>query len=822
MLATNNSAGVTKADIFKQSQRNRLSDYLPWLIADENNRYLNMDNTEGYIWECTPLAFSFPFIKKFESLLKAPIPEKTVIQFILYADPNVSPILDRYRANKMIDNDLVQKNVEQYTKHIEKGNKGLKSLYGIPSRDFRVFVTIKHEKTISEEMVAIFEEGLKSAGLAPRRLPPSKLAQWMRNLFNDPYSAQPNNYDAEVPLRKQIIDADNVIDFSIVPAKIGNSYFRCLTPKVPCGRIDSIKANSLLGGHKGLQDDMNQIACPFMYTMTIIVDDKKHKEEISTRATTTMMQKAGGQFAKKLAKRIDEYSKAIDKMDNQEKYYKVIPKLWLFSHSKDELNEMTARTRSMWEEADFVMQQESRLAKILFISALPFGFYHVDDNIDRIDRHFYLSSGEIARLLPVQTEFRPVCEPVLLFIGRKGQLLPMDLFSKRATNYNFVVSAQSGGGKSFSLNNLCNSYYSAGAAVRIIDLGGSYYKSCKIAGGRYLDFDKEKIVSNPFDFFGDKEDIERCKITCRNILSEMVYSASGAKMTEIEWTLLSKAIEWVDKQGNNEHGVDSIKEYLKSFPEHYDEDGDIADPSKLDFAISTARQMAFNISEFTTKGRYGHFFNGKSTFNISKDHFVVLELESLQGNSELLGVVMLQMMNAVTQDLYLSKRERPRFILFEEAATILKKQGNKDLSRLAHVIEEGYRRARKYKGSFGVVLQSLLDTMDFGPVGKVILSNANFKFYLASSDYAKAAEEKIIPYEGVDLDILMSVKNNNPNYSEMFIDSPLGAGVARLTVDPWTYWVNTSDPDQVTQYFSCIENGMSNIEAISKLSGIRI
>jgi conjugal transfer ATP-binding protein TraC len=110
--------------------------------------------------------------------------------------------------------------------------------------------------------------------------------------------------------------------------------------------------------------------------------------------------------------------------------------------------------------------------------------------------------------------------------------------------------------------------------------------------------------------------------------------------------------------------------------------------------------------------------------------------------------------------------------------------------------------------------------MDFGPVGKVILSNAAFKFYLASGDYEKAAQEKIIPYQGVDLDILTSVKNNNPNYSEMFIDSPEGAGVARLTVDPWTYWVNTSDPDQVKQYFDLTKAGMSDMEAISRLSGV--
>lgn len=821
MFDTNARAGVTRADIYKQSQRNRFSDFLPWLVADEQNRYLNMDNTEGYIWECIPLAFSFPYIQKFESLFKAPIPERTIIQFILYADPNVSPMLERYRANKNLKSEIVEKNVEQYAQHLEKGNRGIKSLHGIPTRNFRVFVTIKNEKPLSEEMIAIFEEGLKSAGLAPKRMQPSALAQWMRNILNDPYSPQSNNHDPTVPLRKQLIKAETEIDFSKNPAKIGNTYFRCLTPKVTCGNISSLKANTLLGGYEGIQDDQNQISCPFLYSMTIVVDEKRHKDEISSRATTTMMQKAGGTFAKKLGKRIEEYSVALDKIDRQEKYYKVIPKLWILSEDENELNEMTARANRMWQAANFEMQQETKIAKILFIASLPFGFYHIDDNIDRIDRHFYLSSADIARLLPVQTEFRPVCDPVLMYVGRKGQLLPLDLFSKRATNYNFVVSALSGGGKSFTLNNLCNSYYSAGAAVRIVDLGGSYYKSCKIAGGRYLDFDKEKLISNPFDFHGDLEDIERGKSTCATIVSEMVYSSSGIPMKETESTLLSKAIQWVHKDGRNESGIDGTREYLATFPKHFDDDGIFGETNNLEFAINSAREMAFNLSEFSSKGRYGRFFNGRSTFDISKDSFVVLELESLLSNPELLRVVMLQMMNAVTQDLYLSKRDRARFILFEEVATILKQQGTKDLSRLAAIIEEGYRRARKYKGSFGVVLQSLLDTEDFGPVGKVILSNASFKFYLASSDYGQAAQKKIIPYEGIDLEILKSVKNNNPNYSEMFIDSPLGAGVARLTVDPWTYWVNTSDPDDVKNYFRCIEQGMTNIEAISKLSGVR-
>lgn len=822
MFSTNEKAGLTREQLRLETQREKLSDYLPYLFADKNNKYLCMDNTEGYIWECQPLAFSAPFVQKLETLFKASMLEKTVIQFILYADPNIAPIVSKYRANKISNDPLTAASVDQYAKHLETGARGVKSMFGIPLRNFRVFACMKNEKEIDENSISIVEECLRAARLAPVRMQPSALLSFLRNLFNDPYGNSNGVYDAKIPLRKQIILANTEQDFRKSPAKIGNCFFKCLTPKVPFGTITSVSANKLIGGYEGLSDDLNQIACPFLLSMNIIVDNINYRSEIQSKATMTLMQKAGGSLAKKLGKRIAEFTNAIDKIESGENYYKVITTFILFSENEDTLNEMAAKAKRIWNEFDCQLQEETKLLKILFLSSLPLGFYHVDDNLLNIDRHFYMTGKEITRLLPVQADFKTQCNPVMLFPTRKGNLVPLDLFTKATKNYNFCVSASSGSGKTFSLNNLCNSYHSAGAAIRIVDLGAGYKKSCKLAKGRYIDYQGEKVVSNPFDFFGDEEDITLGMVTCRNILAEMVYSLSGAQMTEVEWSLLSAAIDDVHAKGNHEAGVDSVIHYLKRFPKDYPlAEGELA--TDLDFAISTARKMAMCLFEFGRKGKYGNYFNGKSTFDISNDQFVVLELESLKNNSELLGVVSMQMMNSVTQDLYLSKRgEKTRFILFEEAATILKEQGHKDLSRFAKMIEEGYRRARKYQGSFGVVLQSILDTLDFGPVGQVILSNASFKFYLESPDYAKASELKVIPYEGVQLQILQSVKNNNPYYSEMFIDSPLGCGVVRVNVDKWTHAVNTSDPQDMHAYESLIEQGFSNVEALSKISGVKL
>ena len=73
--------------------------------------------------------------------------------------------------------------------------------------------------------------------------------------------------------------------------------------------------------------------------------------------------------------------------------------------------------------------------------------------------------------------------------------------------------------------------------------------------------------------------------------------------------------------------------------------------------------------------------------------------------------------NAVTQELYLSARDRPRFVLCDEAAQFMTRSDGQDLSRLAEAFSQGYRRARKYRGSFGIVLQSMNDLMLFGGTG---------------------------------------------------------------------------------------------------------
>lgn len=810
--------GATKRGVELMARRNKLSDYLPWIqYIDEHQMFLNLDDTVGWIWEIQPLTFcGMKQVKGFESLLKQSFPKGTVMQWILYPDHDISPTLDAYLADKTRDDKLAQISSFQYAEQLRKGVSGMSKAHGIPTRNFRSFMCLKSPNDLDMDDIAVIEETMQGIGLAPRRWTPADLMEWSRQFFNGFDTKKDRSYTTGKPLRKQIIDPDSTFDFSDEPAQLGHRFGRCITPKVLGSEIDPLKTNTMFGGIMGMQDDTQQITSPFLYSLNILFDNAE--QGISHKMNIMSSMRVAGGLAKALGRRLDELNWALDTLADGDRFLNIVPTMWVFGDTPEEVASSSARVERIWKQSsDITPQTEKHINQALFISSLPFGFYNLPGNLEIMDRHFVQSAKATARMIPCQGDFKGSANPRLLYTGRKGQLAGLDLFDPRANAHNFLVSAETGAGKSFSLNNLVQNYYNAGAKIRLADIGGSFKKGALINRGRYMEFGKEHICINPYDFaYGDDQDYQQGIAAAVNVVAEMAYSASGGTMKETEWSLIKQASRWVMEMEYQVEGMDAIHRFLSKYPDGIDEEIPITKD-----IIEDAHRLAFNLTDFTSKGAYGRFFCGKSTFDISSDEYVVVELESLRSNPELFGVVVMQVMNNITQDLYLGDRSTQTFILFEETASLLNQVGNKDLSRLGNMIEEGYRRARKYTGAFGVVLQSLLDLHQFGKVGQVIKANATFKFLLQGNTYPKAIDDKLINFSGLDADLLESVKNNPPQYSEMMIDSPIGRGVVRFFADPWTYWLNTSKGTEVQMFETLLEQGNSPYQAMQKLTGIR-
>jgi len=827
---------LKQSDLDKMTRRTPFSAFLNYLAYDPGLEvYLNQDGSYGLLWECTPVIYAGPkTITALEGLFRAGLPKDSVLQLLFHADSHIEPILERYRNCRSRDMAIVSSNTEAVVDFLTKGKKGLKACGNIPVRHFRLFVAIKmpgdcadfaglRDGTAKENASPLLDikrqiyETLKAALLSPRHMPPADLLEWSRRLLNSYPENYPEqnmpSYNSSSPIRKQIITSDTVIREEADHMHIGDNYFCCTTPKVIPNKIDPLQTNSLFGGIWGVVSDADQIKTDFLYCFNIVFEASLEMK-LHAKCNLILNQQAIGSLSPTLRRKQEEYLAATDDLERGEKFVKVIPIFWVWSDDLEQAKDSCTRVRRLWENNGYVMQQDKMIIKILFLSSLPFGLYTTGKNIENLERDFVAPVPSVAPILPVQGDFAGSGgQPKLIFTGRKGQLVSLDFFDANATNQNVFCCATSGSGKSFQVNFIAFNYYACGALVRIIDIGGSYKKIANMLGARYLDFQPDiNICLNPFTFIREPE--EELKSVAA-VFAQMAYSNSDTKKCDdTEMNLVRNAVRWAWQKKGQQADSDAVYEFLMKFPNAPGSDLDeMAGNTTL---IEAARKLAFNIREFTSHGFHGRFFVGPSTFDIRRDEFVVLELENLKIQPDLYRVVTLLIINGVTQDLYLSDRSRPRLIIFDEAWQFLGKG-----AMIAPVINEGYRRARKYNGSFMVITQSLLDLESFGEVGKVINSNSAFKIYLESSDFDQAQKKGLIDYDNFTLKLLKSVKSNPPRYSELFFDTPFGVGVARLVVNDYAYFIYTSKASEIALIEQMAREGKSHHEAILEMVKLR-
>jgi conjugal transfer ATP-binding protein TraC len=810
---------LERSELRKMVYRNSFSRYLPWIAYDEKEKlFYNVDNTIGVMWECLPgLFFSEKDMQVLEGLFKIGYPEGSVMQFILMADSYIDPLIRTYLERKKYAPSFVLKAMENLAKYY----KDSKALDRLPSRWFRLFVTLKVPENeflrISFPDICVsVEEILRAVGLFPRRVDAGSLLALMRRYF-DIYDEDVYEYCLYTEIRKQILTPDVKIQVEDKHIKTGENYWRCLTPKSLPAQLDIFWSGFLTGSYEGVSGDVSQINSPFfMMVWNILFRDLKAK--ITTKANVVITQQSLGTFVAALARRKEEFMKVFADMEEGTRYYEVIPILWVKGKNKDEVREAVFRAKRLWESTGAVMQEEEILLMPLFIYSLPFGFYWDNKTLEFLDRTFILPSHTLPYTLPIQTDYFGTGSYALLFKGRKGQVIGFDFFTKGASNYNWYVAAPTGKGKSFLVNYIVYNYYAEGVKVRIIDIGGSYKKLVHMLGGKFIDFEPNSNISlNPFAQVREPE-YDLPVVT--TVILQMIKSQTGTLPTEKVETvtnIIRSAVNYAYKEFGNEASIDDVYRYLIEFPKYSEEYEDLcADGKEVcldDFKLITSH-LVFNLKKFTSDGVYGKWFTGKSNIDFSEDRLVVLELEALKPQRDLYSVVVLQVLNMATMDLYLSDRMSPRLVIFDEAWQFLQ-----DNELYQKIIEEGYRRARKYGGSFGIITQSFLDLEQFGGVGKVINANCEFKFFLESGDFPAAKKRGIIDYDDFTMHILNTLKYNAPKYSEVFIHSDtFGCGIVRLVVDRYSYYLFTTKPDEVAEIERMVrEEGLPYEEAIQRM-----
>lgn len=820
-------------EVAKELQRSSWGSYLPWIAYDEDTgAYLTADNCAGYIVECSPLYFAASKTADvLQGILSMPLPENSVAQFILHADEYVAPALALYRRLHESDSPLMNRATEEYLKFLSQAAvAGFDRMGNVPLKRFRLFATFKVPLTDDgklqgnqtfEEMRDTFNERLQGAMLFPRVMEPPALIEWARRMLNEEVSElTADAYDDTIPIRDQIVKAETHIEKHSTSIQFGKKFFRCATPKTFPRTVNLLQQSELVGGFMGVNDDGNQPKTPFLYCMNIIFGDLK--SYLHSKCNLMLRQETFGSWAGMQNRRKEEFLHAVDTVERGVSYARIIPTMWVWG-PEEKTQESIQRVKRIWEAKGYVMQEDRGILPILHLLSMPLGLYATKKNISLLDRDFVAPIDTIAHTLPVQADFAGGGIPRQTYIGRKGQLITIDMFDKHAQNHNFLVFGSSGAGKTFFMNDFIRQNYASGALFRMFDIGMGYEKPCNMVDGKFLRFNKDsKICLNPFT---NMVNIDDDMSFIKGMFAQMLYSGSKQmpeQDAENVYTLLGAAVKWAWETEGNDAEIDTVGQYFQEFKKHGAEfDLDCSEREECSRVyVELAYKLYHQMRPFMTDGAYGKWFNGRATFDLTSDRFVVLELEDLKPKKEIFPVVLIQLINMTTKELYERPphmRDVPIFVGIDEAHQMLPKasdMGNMELMMTAKFLEDGYRRARKYKGSFSIISQSPSDLCMWGGVGRVIYDCSAFKFLLESTGYDAAAQGGYFNYDPFTVQLLESIRRNGQNYSEIFADTPYGKGVIRLMADRFNYFMNTSDPTDNKRLFDRRNAGLAWVESI--------
>ncbi|RKT45624.1 type IV secretion system protein TraC [Thiocapsa rosea] len=729
-------------------------------------------------------------------------PPETLLQVALWTSPDVEETVARMEGLRIeTATALLRESTRRTAAYLRAGSSAPISPAGdLRLRELQVLVTAKlplaapqpsaHELRDARELQATALQVLVTAGMRPTSLTADRHVRIMTTLLNwGPQAGWRDRItpecDARRPVRDQYLDYDVGIDVDAKGITLGEQRIQTFSVKRFPDRAGFGLAARFLGdpfsGSRGVRHNA-------LITLNLYFPDPEAtRVTLTSRAQWAAHQVSGNlsHYMPRLAHNKRDFDALFARLDHGDRPLQAYLGIVLFT-APEEAAGAASNLRTYWRELGFQVLADRFFVLPLLLNCLPFG---ADRGAIRTSfRYRTLSASHAVALMPVFGDWKGTGTPVLNLIGRTGQLVDLSLFDS-ATNYNAVIAASSGSGKSFLANELLSTNLSVGGRCWVIDVGRSYANLCESLGGQFVAFTADSdIVLNPFELlhtWEEEADVIAAMVTAMAAPTEPLgdYRTAGLKRALRElWDTHGTAMN-----------VDLIAAAM------------------LACADERLQDVGVQLYPFTSRGEYGRWFHGRNTMDFSAD-LVVLELEELKGRKHLQQVILLQLIFQIQQAMYLGERSRQKLVLIDEAWDLLT-QGD-----VATFIEHGYRRFRKYNGAAITVTQSLAD-LYANPTGRAIAENSAHTLLLAQPGHAidRLKADHRLPMTAAGAEMLKTVHTVPGAYSEIMTLTDSGAGIGRLMVDPFRQLLYSTKPADVAAIRRLRERGMSVEQAINRL-----
>jgi conjugal transfer ATP-binding protein TraC len=831
-----------------ESPADQFASWLPYVAYVHDDAIFVNGDSLGFMLELMPQSGADDRMVEVLISLYSNCPAGTGLQFHLFASPHVRPQVRAYANMRTEDNDQLANSREwgrparnsnlfrslarRRFKHLTDGTqRSLTDGFHYTIRDFRLMLSVTLEGDANDagrrEELAQLRNGiattLRSASLPNRVCDAADLINWC-SLFTNPdritsTHAPDLHYDDGREIRDQIVDHDTIQDAQAN----GLHLWKEGSDQSLDVRFFSIKSfpekfalwnmGSLIGD---LMQPALQFNTPFLLTMGVHVLDPNSTRTAVQANHVRATQNAGSKMAvimPDVAKKARDWSAAAEVIDAGGALVSMYHQLALFS-APSKTTQAQETAKAIWRARGFELNADVYMHRQGLIASLPMTLspkFHGD--LRKMRRVTRKTMGNAIHMAPLIAEWRGTKTPTMLFGGRRGQIMTLDVYDNDLGNYNFAIIGAPGSGKSVLMNEMAWSYRSIGARVWMMDLGRSFEKLCKKAGGTHIEFRPDSRINiNPFSVVSEEtvapdgsiqgginEDIDMLKPALAKMCS------MSSPLEEVQLKALGAMTLRLYKEYGRDMTVTSLKEALK--------DGTIDGLGlKNDQRI---KDLAAMLNPYSKGGEYERFFEGRNNIDFSND-FMVIENEELKRKPELQAVVNILLMYQITGQMYLT-RDRKKVLFIDELKQQLGDIGADDPVKAA-VVEEAARRARKYGGALGTATQAADDYYG-SPQMEAALNCSDWVFLLRQ----KAESIELLGRQGkISMDeakkrVLQSMRTEPGVFSEFYVSSPVGEGVARNILDPFSHLLFSNKIDDNAPLDKMLKAGKTIDEAIEEL-----
>jgi conjugal transfer ATP-binding protein TraC len=460
------------------------------------------------------------------------------------------------------------------------------------------------------------------------------------------------------------------------------------------------------------------------------------------------------------------------------------------------LRELVERARALFGQLEMRLYPETLITLPCWLQSLPFGH---DPAFERYtQRARRLLSENLADLLPVYSGFQGTRTATQVFLSRRGELVPFDPWDGDTAPH-MLVTGKTGAGKSFLVADLILQQRRRGTAVFVLDQGDSYRRLAELLQGQSVRLSAETpITINPLAGPGDADH----QAFLLRLLAEMAAGGEArAALTREEYGQLSEAIAtlFTARAPAAELTLSDLAHLLAQ--PRFAEDG-------------TGRRLRRRLFPFLAAGPYGRFFDGPNAFRADAA-LTVVELGDIAAKPDLRAAMVLVLMHAIRTFASALPIGQRKLVVIDEAWSLLASEDS------AAALAEAARTYRKLNAAAVFISQRLEDFE--GAHGKAVRDNCAVRWLLEQAPEAIGTVRTLLELSPAETAALRSVTSRKGAYSEALLVTGLGSGIVRLTVDPITYWMVTTDPSDLARWADARgESGGDPHSALARLAGVSV